>query len=53
MVVFIFSVSDKNGKKRFFDVKFPLADLIPDIFFRISFLTMSNVNVDFQARDLQ
>ncbi len=45
-------MSDKDNKKRFFEKSFLLADVKPDIVFGISFLTMSNSDVDFQARDL-
>lgn len=43
----------KNDKKRFFKESFLLADVKPDIVLGMSFLTMSNANVDFQAQDLQ
>ncbi len=46
-------MSDKDGKERFFEESFLLADVRPDIVFGMLFLTMSNTNVDFQARDLQ
>ncbi len=47
MVVFTFSVADKDGRKRFFEESFLSADVKPDIVLGIPFLTMSNVNVDF------
>ncbi len=53
MVVFTFSVSDKDGRERFFEESFLLADVSPDIVLGMLFLTMSNADVDFQARDLQ
>ncbi len=53
MVFFPFSVLDKDGKERFFEENFLLADVKPDIVLRMSFLTMSNTNVDFQAWKLQ
>ncbi len=53
MVVSTFSVSDKDGRKRFFEESFLLADVSPDIVLGMPFLTMSNVDVNFQARDLQ
>ncbi len=53
MVVSTFSVSDKDGRKRFFEKSFLLADVKPDIVLGIPFLIMSNANVDFQAWDLQ
>ena len=53
MVVFTFSVLDKNGKERFFEESFLLADVKPEIVLGMPFLTMSNVDIDFQAQDLQ
>ncbi len=53
MVVSTFSVSDKNGKERFFEESFLLTDIRPDIVLGILFLTMSNVDIDFQAQNLQ
>ncbi len=53
MVVFTFSVSNKDGRERFFEESFLLADVSPDIVLGMSFLTMSNADVNFQARDLQ
>ncbi len=53
MVVFTFSVSDKDSRERFFEENFLLANVKPEIVFGISFLTISNVDVDFQARNLQ
>ncbi len=52
MVVSTFSMSDKNGKERFFEKSFLLADIKPDIVFGKLFLTMSNADVNFQAHDL-
>ncbi len=53
MIVSIFSVWDKDDRERFFEESFLLADVKLDLVLRILFLTMSNTNVDFQARDLQ
>ena len=53
MVIFTFSVSDKDGRERFFEESFLLADVKPDIMLEMSFLTMSNIGINFQARDLQ
>ncbi len=53
MIVFIFSISDKNGKERFFEENFLLADIKPDVIFGMFFITMNNADIDFQARDLQ
>ncbi len=52
MVVSIFSVSDKDGRERFFEESFLLADVKSDIVLQMPFLTISNADVDFQARDL-
>ena len=53
MVVSTFSVLDKDERERFFKKSFLLADINPDVVFGIPFLTISNADVDFQARDLQ
>ena len=49
MVVFTFSMSDKDGIEKLFKKSFLLADVKPNILFRMPFLTMSNIDVDFQA----
>ena len=46
-------MSDKDGREQFFEESFLLADVKPEIVFGVSFLTMSNADIDFQARDLQ
>ncbi len=53
MVVSTFSVVDKDGKERFFEKSFLLADVKPDIVLGMSFLTMSNADIDSQAQKLQ
>ncbi len=53
MVVSTFSALDKDGKERFFEESFLLADVKPDIVLGMPFLTMSNADIDFPARDLQ
>ncbi len=53
MVVSTFSVSDKDGRERFFKESFLLADVSLDIVLGMPFPTMSNADVDFQARNLQ
>ncbi len=53
MVVSNFSELDKDGRERFFEKSFLLADVKLDIVLGMPFLTMSNANVNFQARDLQ
>ncbi len=53
MVVSTFSVLDKDGRERFFEESFLLANVRPDIVLGMLFLTISNANVNFQAWDLQ
>ncbi len=53
MVVSTFSVSDKDGRERFFEESFLLADVKSDVILGIPFLTMSNADVDCQACNLQ
>ncbi len=53
MVVSTFSVLNKDGRERFFEKSFLLADVKPDMVLGMPFLPMSNANIDFQARDLQ
>ena len=53
MVVSTFFMLDKDRKKRFFEESFLLTDINPDVIFEIPFLTMNNIDIDFQARDLQ
>ncbi len=52
VVISTFSISDKDGREKFFEKSFLLANISPDIVLGIPFLTMSNADVDFQARDL-
>ena len=49
MIVSIFSILDKDGKKRFFKKSFLLADVNPDVMLKIYFLTINNVDINFQA----
>ena len=53
MVVSTFSVLNKNSKEKFFEESFLLADVKLEIILEILFLTMSNADIDFQARNLQ
>ena len=52
MVVSTFSMSNKNGREKFFKESFLLTNVKLDIVFRMPFLSMSNIDVDFQAWDL-
>ena len=47
MIVSTFSVLDKDGKERFFEKSFLLADVKSNIVFEMLFLTISNIDVDF------
>ena len=53
MVVSNFFILDKDGKERFFEKSFLLANVNPDIILGMFKLTMSEADIDFQARDLQ
>ncbi len=53
MVVSTFSMLDKDGRERFFEESFLLADIKPDIVLGMPIRIISNADVDFQARDLQ
>ena len=44
---------DKDGKERFFEEIFLLADVKLEVVFEILFLTINNADVNFQARNLQ
>ncbi len=53
MIVSTFSMSDKDGRERFFEKSFLLTDVKSDLVLGMPLLTMSNADVDFQTRDLQ
>ncbi len=53
IIVSILSISDKSDKERFFKESFLLTNIKLDIILKIFFLTISNTNIDFLARDLQ
>ncbi len=52
MIVSTFFVLDKDGKKRFFEESFLLADVKLDIVRKMSFLTIKNADINFQAQVL-
>lgn len=52
MIVSFFSILEKHDRVRFFEKSIFLTDVRPDIMLNMSFLTISNINVDFQAQDL-
>lgn len=47
IIVFTFSILDKDYKKRFFEENFLLANIKSDIVFKILFLTISNASINF------
>ena len=47
MIVFIFSVSDKDDKEMFLEENFLLANVKLDVILRMFFLTISNIDIDF------
>ena len=49
IVVFTFSVLNKDGRQRFFKESFLLTDVKPDIVLGMPFLIMSNIVIDFYA----
>ncbi len=53
MVVSIFFVLNKDGRERFFKESFLLANVKPNVVLGMPFLTISNIDIDFQARDVQ
>ncbi len=44
---------DKDGKKRFYEKSFLLTYIKSEIVLRMFFLIMSNIDINFQAWDLQ
>ena len=52
MVVAAFSVMDKINQVRFFEETFLMANVSPEVVFRMFFLTLSNANIDFLDRNL-
>ena len=53
MVVSTFSMLEKDGRERFFEESFLLANVKPDIVLEMLFMTMSNADINFQAWDSQ
>ena len=52
MIVFTFSILDKNRKEIFFKKNFLLADVKPDVMLEMLFLTINNVDINFQVQNL-
>lgn len=53
MFITLFQVKDEDEKSRFFNKTFLLADISINIAFEISFLTLSNVKVNFNNKELR
>ena len=53
MVVAAFSVTDQANRVRFFEETFLIANVSPDVIFGMSFLTLSDADIDFPKRELQ
>ena len=52
MVLISFQVKDKLGKARFFQKTFLLDNVSMEVVLRISFLTLSNANIQFAEKKL-
>ena len=52
MVVIVFSVTNQANKVRFFEETFLVANVSPDVVFRMLFLTLSSVDIDFPKKEL-
>ncbi len=52
MVVSTFFILNKDSRERYFEESYLLANVKPDIMLEIPFLTMSNLDINFQAQDL-
>lgn len=53
MVIASFQVNDKDGKSRIFKETFPLAHISMDVAHGMPFLTLSNIQVNFNNRELR
>ena len=53
MVVAAFSVEDKANSVRFFEETFLVANVSPEVVFRMPFLTFSGADIDFLGRELR
>ena len=53
MVVAAFSMENKANRVKFFKETFLVANVSPEVVLGISFLTLSNADVDFSGRDLR
>lgn len=53
IVVFTFFILNKEDRERFFKKNLLLADIKPNIVLDMIFLTMCNIVINFEARDLE
>ncbi len=53
IVIFTFCILDKDNRVRFLKKSFYLVDIKSDIVIEMLFLTMSNIDINFQAQNLQ
>lgn len=53
MVITSFSIDNKDGKSCFFEDTFLLADISIDISFGMLFLTLSNIEINFNNEELK
>ena len=51
-MVFTFFMSNKDNREKFFEKSFLLVEIKSDIVFEMLFLTMSNIDIDFQIQNL-
>ena len=53
MVVVAFSVTDKANRVKCFEETFPVANISPEVLLGMSFLTLSDANVDFLGQEFR
>ena len=53
MIVAAFLVEKKANRVKFFEETFPVANVSPEVVFRMLFLTLSGADVDFLGRELR
>lgn len=53
MIITLFQVDYKDGKSRFFEQTFPLADININVAFGMLFFTLGNVKANFNNQNLR
>ena len=53
MVVVVFLVTDQTNKIGFFEKTFLIANVSPDMVFKMLFFTLNSADIDFLKRKLQ